>query len=185
MSSCDSPPSHQHWAVRSSRSTVWCRTAASASGTRRQRTSSSCRPGSRRVRRVAWKASCGTAATARCSRWERSTKEPPCLFVSIGDAQSRSVIVSPGPLPPPEAEVARRDAEPQRQAAGRPRRPDGSVHRRRRQGLVHTPLQTERTAVQPTEGRPVGLMKGLDLLDSQRASAVKQFLPDSHFSKRN
>lgn len=111
-----------------------------------------------RVEGIVWHCGDGTLLKVKPFR-----KEPPhfSFFFFIGASQNHSVIVSAGPLPPPGAEVARRDAEPQRPAAGRPPRPDGSVHRRRRrQGLVRPPVQTERTAVQPTARRPVGLVKG-------------------------
>ncbi|XP_029290186.1 RNA ligase 1 isoform X2 [Cottoperca gobio] len=57
--------SSQHSGVRSSRCTAWCHTGVFGSGTLRRWTSSSCAPGSRRARRAGWRASCGTAATAR------------------------------------------------------------------------------------------------------------------------
>lgn len=106
-----------------------------------------------RVEGIVWHCGDGTLLKVKNSHLRTAV-----VLLVLGDpSQNRSVTLSAGPLPPPGPQVARRDAQPQRQAAGGPRGPDGSVHRRRRQGFVHPPVQAERTAVPATAGRPFGL----------------------------
>lgn len=60
--------SYQSWGVRSSLCTAWCHMGASQWEILHRWTSSSCGCGSGTAQRAAWRASCGTATTARSSR---------------------------------------------------------------------------------------------------------------------